>query len=44
MKKEQDFIFGREKVQAVRTHRKIKFSFSNHVTYFFEAWSSRTQI
>ena len=44
MEKEQDFIFGREKVQAVRTHRKRKSSFSDQATYFFEAWSSHTQI
>ena len=44
MEKEQDFIFGKEKVQAVRTHRKRKSSFSDQATYFFEAWSSHTQI
>ena len=43
MEKEQDFIFGWEKFQTVQNMQKKK-SFSNSVTYFFEAWLSCTQI
>ena len=44
MEKEQDFIFGLEKVQTVEHIEKGNFHFPYSATYFFEAWLSCTQI